>query len=89
MDLLPSLPDYYVRVGTFSIEQAYVMHGLLNSSDIPAVLVLPQSAGALAAYTRQVPTQLTVAVPEDRAEETRELLLTENVVDDSGDFRTE
>lgn len=86
VDLLPNLPDGYARLDMLPSEQAYVVHGVLTSSDIPAALVMPSSG--LTAYTRQTPMHLTVAVPEDRADEAA-ALLREFVVDDAGDVGAE
>jgi fermentation-respiration switch protein FrsA (DUF1100 family) len=87
VDVLPNVPSGYVRVRrSLPYEEAFVAHGLLASSDIPAALVMP-SQGA-APYTRQVPMHLSLAVPEDRAEEA-DALLGQHVVDDAGDAGAE
>lgn len=79
VDVLPNLPDGYVRLGTLAAEEAYVVHGFLTSNGVEAVLLMPGWHGAIA-HTRQAPTQLGVAVPEDRMEETRELLRSADLI---------
>ena len=82
VDLLPNLPDGYTGLEMLASEEAYIVHGVLTASDVPAALVMPSQG--FTPYTRQVPMHLTVAVPEDRVEEAR-TLLREYVVPDAGD----
>lgn len=83
MTELPNVPDGYVALRpALPREEALILQGLLESSDIPAPLITP-SAG-LHTYTRAPSSTVAVYVPADRAEEAEALLAAELASEDEG-----
>ena len=84
---IANAPAGYVKVrGPMHREEALVVQGLMEASDIPSEIVMVSADAS--AYTRQPASYLSLYVVEDRAEEAA-ALLSQAPVADAGDTGTE